>query len=283
MIHHCFRHTKNGHQPAFTDCEVLTCYLFATGWWKCDGAKACHELMSSFYADWFPNIPSYQAFNHRLNRLAEALPIFTNHCFEQLRQTTGYIPTHDVLTDSFPVVTARGCRRNTTNCGVITNKGRCATKRMWYYGVKVHLGAFEQSGTLPLPYYLVISPASTHDKVAQEDHLREIRYACVIADKAYVDRSLKQHMKENDSDLLTPPRYGRGTKEREKQLDGAANRISQTLISKLRQPIESFFAWLHAHVNIEKASRIRSYRGLLVHIYGKIAAAICKHKLAIKI
>jgi len=154
---------------------------------------------------------------------------------------------------------------------------------MWYYGVKVHIGAFEQSKTLPIPYYLIISPASTHDKVAQEDELRSIRNATVVADKAYVDQRLSQHMEENNSTLVTPPRYGRGTKEWEKQRYGAENRITQTLISKLRQPIETIFSWLHSHVNIEKASRIRSYRGLLIHIYGKIAAVICSQKLASQI
>lgn len=280
MIYHCFRHTKNGKQPDFTDQEVLTCYLFASGWQKCDGPKACYNYIWDHYSSWFPMLPTYESFNHRLNLLAEVLPIFTQACFAEWKGLEGSMTTSIKLTDSFPVLTASG-KRTPSGCTLLSNKGHCATKSMWFHGVKIHIGGWEQAGTLPIPNYLIVAPASVHDKSAQEDELYQMEDVTIVADKAYVDATLNREMKHNNSELVAPPRYGRWTSEEEKQRFGASNRIQQTLIAKLRQPIETLFGWLDRHVNIQKASNVRSYRGLLVHIYGKIAAAICRHKLAV--
>jgi hypothetical protein len=45
-------------------------------------------------------------------------------------------------------------------------------------------------------------------------------------------------------------------------------------VSRMRQPIESFFNWLHVKTGIQSASKVRSADGLLVHTFGKLAAAI---------
>jgi hypothetical protein len=280
MINHCFRHTKNGSQPDFTDQEVLTCYLFASGWQKCDGPKACYEYIYHHYLDCFPRLPAFETFNHRLNRLADALPIFVQACFAEWKSLESSLPTSTKLTDSFPVITAAGYR-TASSCTLLSDKGRCATKSMWFHGIKIHAAGWEQAGTLPIPDTILITPASVHDKKAQEDNFFEMKNVVLVADKAYEDSQLKQCMAQNSSELLTPPRYGRWTTEEEKQRFGASNRLQQTLISKLRQPIETFFSWLIEHTNIQKASKVRSYRGLLIHVYGKIAAAICRHKLAV--
>ena len=233
MIGHCFRHTKNGIQPRFTDAEVITCYLFATGWQKCAGPKACYDYIATHYLDCFPLLPANQSFNHRLNRLAEVLPLFTQACFTAWANLVSSLPSTTVVTDSFPVITAAGNQRP-SNCTLIGNKGRCASKGLWFHGVKVHLGGLEQALTLPIPAYLIIAPASVNDKTAQEDELRQMQNTCVVADKAYVDEGLSREMAENYSQLLTPPRYGRGTSELDKRLDGPAFQLEQRLLSGLR-------------------------------------------------
>ncbi|MBC6995054.1 hypothetical protein QWY85_12070 [Neolewinella lacunae] len=42
------------------------------------------------------------------------------------------------------------------------NKGHVVSRR------KVQMGAFEQAGTIPVPAYLIVAPASIYDKTAQE-------------------------------------------------------------------------------------------------------------------
>jgi len=47
-----------------------------------------------------------------------------------------------------------------------------------------------------------------------------------------------------------------------------------TSISRLRQPIEGFFNWLHEKTGIQIASKVRSLKGLLLHIFGRLSAAL---------
>jgi len=45
-------------------------------------------------------------------------------------------------------------------------------------------------------------------------------------------------------------------------------------VSRIRQPIEALFAWLNKVTDIGDASNVRSSKGLLTHIYGRLAAAM---------
>ena len=47
-----------------------------------------------------------------------------------------------------------------------------------------------------------------------------------------------------------------------------------TAVSRVRQPIESLFHWLKEKTGIQRASKVRSYNGLLVHVFGRLAAAM---------
>lgn len=47
-----------------------------------------------------------------------------------------------------------------------------------------------------------------------------------------------------------------------------------TSVSKIRQPIESLFNWIQEKTKIQIASKVRSYQGLMVHVFGKLAAAM---------
>jgi hypothetical protein len=42
----------------------------------------------------------------------------------------------------------------------------------------------------------------------------------------------------------------------------------------VRQPIEALFAWIEEKTGIECTSKVRSYKGLMVHVFGKLAAAL---------
>lgn len=55
--------------------------------------------------------------------------------------------------------------------------------------------------------------------------------------------------------------------------DKAFNNLYPKAVSKVRQPIESLFNWLIEKTGIQKASKIRSTEGLLIHLLGKIASA----------
>jgi hypothetical protein len=44
-------------------------------------------------------------------------------------------------------------------------------------------------------------------------------------------------------------------------------------VSKIRQPVERIFNWLIEKVDIQKAGKVRSNKGLMIHAFGKLATA----------
>ncbi|WP_430233675.1 hypothetical protein [Nitrosomonas communis] len=47
-----------------------------------------------------------------------------------------------------------------------------------------------------------------------------------------------------------------------------------TAVARVRQSIETLFAWIAEKAGIEWASKVRSYKGLMVHVFVKLAAAL---------
>jgi hypothetical protein len=92
-------------KPRFSDQELITVYLFGhlNGLYQ---KKAIYRFTRNYWADWFPDFPTYQAFNRRLNLLdtafhaigASLLAALQNHRAAEL----------DHLIDSMPVMLAAG-------------------------------------------------------------------------------------------------------------------------------------------------------------------------------
>ena len=61
-------------------------------------------------------------------------------------------------------------------------------------------------------------------------------------------------------------------KEGQNHLTQAEKRFSQR-VSRIRQHIEGLFRWRDRKTNLSVASQVRSYNGLLVHVFGRVAAA----------
>ncbi|PSQ75421.1 MAG: hypothetical protein BRD33_04190 [Bacteroidetes bacterium QH_6_63_17] len=54
----------------------------------------------------------------------------------------------------------------------------------------------------------------------------------------------------------------------------AADKLFSEAVSRIRQPIESLFNWTGEKTGIQRASKVRWYQGLLVHAFGRLAAAM---------
>jgi hypothetical protein len=54
----------------------------------------------------------------------------------------------------------------------------------------------------------------------------------------------------------------------------AADRLYSEAVSRIRQPIEALFGWIQEKTGIQTASKVRSERGLMVHVFGRLAAAM---------
>ncbi len=61
-------------KPKFSDEELLTCYFFGL-MQKHTQQRAIYDYILQHWQSWFPALPSYQAFNRRLNNLSPAFEI----------------------------------------------------------------------------------------------------------------------------------------------------------------------------------------------------------------
>lgn len=265
-----FQRPTNNNSPEFTDQEVITIYLFCVHIEKRFKVKEMHKFIKSYYSDWFPKLHSYVAFNTRINNLA--------HVFQMLSESfmQDFIPESTSnkfsLLDSMPIITCSGKRQGKV-AKEITNKSYCSTKRLFYHGVKLHALASQNKGQLPHPESIVITKASENDLTVFKENWSIIEERTFLGDKIYINKEFFDELyKENKSEMLTPVKAIKGQSIVLNQWDSAFNFQYSKAVSAVRQPIESFFNWLIEKTDIQRASKVRSTKGLQAHIFGKLAA-----------
>lgn len=268
---HCQRFTKNGLEPDFTDSELLTTYLFAVGFEQRFQVKQIYRYIHDHWLSWFPALPAYPTYTVRLNRLVATFPVLIQRLLSEVAEFTAHSEIF-TLADSMPIITCSN-RRRAKVARDLCNKGYNAVKKRHYFGVKLHTLAFLRDGGLPLPEYLLLSPASEHDLSAQRVLLEQLVNRTIVGDKAFQDSKLDRAVGKNGSVVLTPVAYQDIIAKTLRPRTQAADDLYSAAVSSLRQPIESFFNWLIEKTDIQRASKVRSSNGLLVHVFGKIAAA----------
>jgi len=167
--HLATRRMSNNYHPIFTDEEVMTVYIFGiiSGMSK---VKPIYTFTRNHLLDWFPQLPSYQAFTYRLTQLSA--------CFEVLvcslnRDALLEEPcllrwSGERVIDSLPIVVSRS--NNYTACVApqLCNKGYCASKNRYYYGARLHVSALVRPWQMPLPQVSWITAAEDHDLTAAQ-------------------------------------------------------------------------------------------------------------------
>lgn len=112
-------------EPEFTDQEAVTIYLYVMRFENRFNVKDMIEFASGYLHDWFPKLPSYKAFNVRINRLSEVFRVLSETVLND------FVPQccskTIKLIDSMPVITCFG-KRTAKVAKVITDKGYCSTK-----------------------------------------------------------------------------------------------------------------------------------------------------------
>ncbi len=137
---------------------------------------------------------------------------------------------------------------------------------MYYYGLKLHVTCIVQPFELPMPEASWITAAGENDLTVARPVFGCMSNCKIYADKIYADRDLNIAMQANqNSIILTPVK-----KEKVQQILDAADDIYSYLVSKVRQPIESLFNWLIETTQIQYAQRVRSEKGLPVHVWGNL-------------
>jgi len=269
LSNYCARMTRFA-DLRFSDEEIITLYLYGV----IEGHRTLqtiHRYANKHLKQWFPHLPGYKAFDHRMNQLHDIFVPFVQLlcdellCNDNTQQLTG-------LTDSMPIIMAQRGRRFHAKVApeITTKNGYCATKKLHYYGVKLHVVANRIKGSLPLPICLALTDAGMHDRKAFEHILPELPQNMLecYADKVYQVKAEPIHQEQHVI-LLTPVK-----KEKGQNFLDTANQWLSTAISQVRQPIESLFNWINEKTGIQIASKVRSYQGLMVHVFGKLAAAL---------
>jgi hypothetical protein len=266
----CERFSNNTKQD-LTDQEIMTIYLFSVAEEQRFTVKHIHQFACDYLHSWFPNLGSYAGFSNRLNRLSEAFRNLATSLLED------YIPkdcyANQSLLDSMPIIVCSGKRKGKV-ATELTDKGYCSTKSLYYYGVKLHALAFRRNNKIPFPEEILIAPASINDLTVFKEAWSNKENRSFFGDKIYVNKDFFENLeKEKKSIMMTPIKLTKGECLENKNRDKAANDLFSTAVSRVRQPIESFFNWLIQKTDIQRASKVRSNKGLLVHLYGKLASA----------
>jgi len=270
-LKYCCERFSNNQCPLFTDQEALTIYLFTMAHEQRFKVKHMHQFAKDYLSSWFPELPSYVAFNNRLNRLSEALKEL---CAELLSANALNVNTMKTsVLDSFPIITCSG-KRCAKVAQEITDKTFSSTKGIWYYGLKLHLLGFQRPNQLPMPEAIVLTEASENDLNVFKQNWGGISNRQFFGDKIYHDPNyFNQLLEERQSIMYTPVKGVKGQADAAKLFNKAAENLFSTAVSRVRQPVESFFNWLEEKTGIQRASKVRSTNGLLVHVFGRLAVA----------
>ncbi|WJQ06067.1 IS982 family transposase [Geobacillus stearothermophilus] len=98
-----------------------------------------------------------------------------------------------VVVDSLPLPLCHTARMHRVKqFQEMADIGYCASKKQWYYGLKLHLQVTDQG--LPMGY--VVTEASCHDRVAAETVMTQIPHPYNFGDKGYISQTLRKKLYE---------------------------------------------------------------------------------------
>lgn len=232
LLHHfapiCFITRRNFNHVKLSDASLLALMLIQTDWGITSQSRFYRIVQLLL-----PRLPLLERsrFNRRCRQLLPVIQLIR-------RNLTAHSECSDTaVIDSFPVPVCQNVRnrqvRIFNGCADI---GYNATKRMWFYGFKVHV-VMELDGTI-LNY--VVTKASVHDAKEAPELIEHCPCSKVIADVGYVGKKLhNQHRQfaQQGYQLWTPYRSN---------MRGAKDHNSRHL-KKLRRRIKSCFSELNRY------------------------------------
>jgi hypothetical protein len=129
--------------------------------------------------------------------------------------------------------------------------------------MRLHLFAQRRAASLPQPAQVWFREGSAHDLTAFKQQALSLPNTSLFGDAA-----LKKQLAEQNTSLVVPPKKPKGNEQ------SALRKAYSRLVSRFRQPIESFFKWLNDKTQIQRASSVRSTDGLLLQCFGKLSFAL---------
>ena len=275
---HCQRFSNNSlpSNEKITDSELLTIYFYCRLYENKHTKAEIYDYTIRYMSSWFPKLPNYSNFNTRINALNPALMALVPIILQDLENkgVVKGISQDIVLVDSYPIILCSGKRQGKV-ATELSDKSFCATKNLYYYGVKMHMVARKVEKTIPLMDFVSITSASENDLTAIRPILHKLKGKAIFADKAYADIPLnKELLTQQNTYIYTPIKLIKGQTEMERQFKKAADSLFSTAVSSVRQPVESLFNWINQKTGLQNASKVRNMNALMLHIFGALATAL---------
>ena len=259
LYHSCapveVKERKNVHLCKVSDVTILTIAVYQVLYFQ-----TSQRRFLSYFDKHFPvKHLEPSRFNRRLNNLVTVM----KYIEQELKLKSG-TPDFTII-DSFPMPLCNPVRRYT--CKVlegIADQGYNATKRTWFYGLKVHM-LVSDSGFIE---NYSVTKASVHDSTAIWDVIDQSSCPIILADMGYLGKELHDELENYHYHLWTPLR---------KNMIGVWENNRPELMV-MRKSIETVFSQLCSYYDIEHPLA-RTTKGINV----AIELAVFAHNLSILI
>ena len=213
------KHPESAFPQQLNDAEVMTIALVAASCFQGRHDPARFMLMQHGYIQ---GRISKSRLNRRLHRLKDTVAI----AFDFLAQMWKTLDTDGIyVIDSFPVSVCDNIRiRRAKLYQDETHRGYQASKRRYFYGLKIHL-MVTSAGQ---PVECVLTPGSISDVQVLKNYAYDLSPGSVVyADKAYNDYEIEDLLAEVEGIRLLPIR-----KKNSKRPLSASTRFSQSYYRK---------------------------------------------------
>lgn len=246
---------KCGPKPEYPDSFIISLIIIKNLLGMNSESSFLRHLRNN-YQTTFTKLPEQSWFNRKCKRLQAV-------CISMQQQPTlTHLQDTIRIVDSTPVPVVKLYRGGYTPCfkrGPETNFGYCASKKEYYYGVKLSLFITPEG----IITNIGIHPANRHDLVAAKEVLQtmDITNLWLVGDKGYYDGELRATLVAHGGHLSVPD------KKRHTQFVTIKDR---QLLAK-RSLIETVNEQLKAHMKIHE-TLAQSYAGLVSRLWSAILA-----------
>lgn len=251
----CKRSTrlKCGAKPVVLDSEIITIMLVS----ELLGLRSEYEQVAftkQWLKEYFPRMIDRSQYHRRIKSLMQLVNDVRIHILH-------LIPLADAhIIDSTPIPVITFNRAHFTPLFPEASFGRCAARKMTYYGFKLHL----VTDTQGIPIHFDLTPAKIADISMTEELLSASSInTLTFADKGYLSDPLETRLFEGYNITLISPKR-KNMKNRESVTD-------RRILNKIRQRIEVTNGLLKEQFRLERTYAKTLY-GLMRRIVSKITA-----------
>jgi len=246
---------KSGPKPTYPDSYIISLIIIKNLLGMNSESSFLRHLKNNYQIT-FTQLPEQSWFNRKSKRL-----ITVCHKLQQ-QLVLAHLQDDVRIIDSTPIPVIKLYRGNYTPRfpkGKQTNFGYCASKKEYYYGVKLSL-IITNEGVIT---NFGIHPANRHDLVAAKDILKamDITNLKLVGDKGYYDGELRTTLASHGGRLSVPDkkRHTRFVTSEDKKL--LSNR---SLVETVNEQLKS-------HMKVHECLA-QSYQGLVSRIESAILA-----------